>query len=68
MPTQEQLNSPTIHFSSSAGVPSSDARMKSVVHQSGIGSSASPRAGITCTRSFFKKFSVKVANFASSGP
>merc|ERR1719262_2159202 len=68
MPTQEQLNSPTIHFSSSAGVPSGDARMKSVVHHRGIGSSARPSEGITFTRSRFRKFSVKVVNFGSSGP
>ena len=51
MPTQEQLNSPTIHFSSSLGVPSGEAKMKSVVHHKGTGSSASSRDGITFGRS-----------------
>merc|ERR1719236_45675 len=57
IPTHEQLNSPTIHFSSSDGVPSGDARIKSVVHHSGIGSEARSRAGMTCGRSFDKKLS-----------
>merc|ERR1719201_2727950 len=68
MPTHEQLNSPTIHFSFSAGVPGGDALMKSDVHQSGIGSSASPRAGITFSMSSLRKPLVRFANFVSSGP
>merc|ERR1719197_1889524 len=67
MPTQEQLNSP-IHFSSSAGVPSGDARMKSPVHQRGMGSLSRPSAGMTWLMSFSRKFSVKFLNFGSSGP
>merc|ERR1712083_129453 len=67
IPTHEQLNPPTIHFSSSVGVPSGDAKMKSVVHHKGIGSSGNPNAGITCSRSFFKNPSVKFANLGSSG-
>jgi len=68
MPTHEQLNSPTIHFSSSVGVPSGDERMKSVVHHRGSGSSARSSAGMTNERSFDKKLSVRVLNFGSSGP
>merc|ERR1711967_187935 len=68
MPTQEQLNSPTIHFSSSDGVPSGEARMKSVVHHSGIGSSGMPRAGMILSRSVVRKFLVRFANLGSSGP
>merc|ERR1719238_1081704 len=68
MPTQEQLNSPMIHFSSAAGVPSGDARMKSPVHQSGIGSEARPSAGITLSMSSVRNPFVKFANFSSSGP
>merc|ERR1719387_452077 len=67
-PTQEQLNSPMIHFSSSDGMPSGDARMKSPVHQSGIGSSARPSEGMTLSMSSVRNFFVKFANFASSGP
>merc|ERR1712099_105778 len=58
IPTQEQLNSPMIHFSSAAAVPSGEALMKSPVHHKGTGSSAKPKAGITCGRSSFKKFFV----------
>merc|ERR1719420_1244859 len=68
MPTHEQLNSPMIHFSSSTGVPTGDARMKSPVHHSGIGSSARPSAGITLSMSSVKNLFVKFANFGSSGP
>eukprot|EP00446_Apocalathium_sp_SHHI-4_P042846 CAMPEP_0177349838 /NCGR_PEP_ID=MMETSP0368-20130122/31009_1 /TAXON_ID=447022 ORGANISM="Scrippsiella hangoei-like, Strain SHHI-4" /NCGR_SAMPLE_ID=MMETSP0368 /ASSEMBLY_ACC=CAM_ASM_000363 /LENGTH=97 /DNA_ID=CAMNT_0018811737 /DNA_START=379 /DNA_END=675 /DNA_ORIENTATION=- len=68
MPTHEQLNSPTIHFSSAAGVPSGDANMKSVVHHIGTGSAAKPKAGMINARSFSKKFVVKFLNFSSSGP
>ena len=42
--------------------------MKSVVHQSGNGSSAKSKEGITWGESFFKKFSVKLAKSGSSGP
>merc|ERR1719424_2032340 len=66
IPTHEQLNSPMIHFSS--GVPTGDARMKSPVHHSGIGSSANPSAGITFSMSSVKNLFVKFANFGSSGP
>jgi hypothetical protein len=68
MPTQEQLNSPTIHFSCSAGVPTGDARMKSVVHHSGMGSSARPSAGMTNGRSLDRKLVVRFMNLGSSGP
>ena len=51
MHNEQQLNSPTIHFSSSLGVPSGEAKMKSVVHQRGTGSSGRSRAGITSGRS-----------------
>merc|ERR1719463_647316 len=67
-PTHEQLNSPMIHFSSSAGVPSGDARMKSPVHHSGIGSFGKPSAGMTLSMSSVKNFVVKFENFGSSGP
>ena len=39
-----------------------------VVHQSGIGSAAKSRAGITWGKSFCKKFSVKLLKSGSSGP
>ena len=68
IPTHEQLNSPTIHFSCATGVPSGDANMKSVVHHNGIGSFGRPSAGITLSMSFVKKFVVRFANFGSSGP
>merc|ERR1719460_3277012 len=68
MPTHEQLNSPTIHFSCAEGVPGGDALMKSDVHQSGIGSSARPSAGITLGMSSPRKPRVKFANNGSSGP
>merc|ERR1719171_2389282 len=68
IPTQEQLNSPMIHFSSSDGVPSGDARMKSPVHQSGIGSFGKPSAGMTLSMSSVRNFVVKFENFGSSGP
>merc|ERR1711937_356673 len=67
-PTHEQLNSPMIHFSSSAGVPSGDARMKSPVHQRGIGSFGRPSAGMTWVMSFSRKLVVRFLNFGSSGP
>merc|ERR1719271_906975 len=65
IPTQEQLNSPMIHFSSADGVPSGDALMKSPVHQSGIGSSSRPSAGMMLLMSSSRKFFVKFANFCS---
>merc|ERR1719269_241588 len=68
MPTHEQLNSPTIHFSCDEGVPGGDALMKSDVHQSGIGSSASPSDGITFGMSSPRKPRVRFANNGSSGP
>merc|ERR1711972_17690 len=68
MPTQEQLNSPTIHFSSDAGVPTGEAKMKSVVHHKGIGSAAKPSAGMICAMSRVRKLYVKFLNFSSSGP
>merc|ERR1719201_1807476 len=68
MPTHEQLNSPTIHFSWEEGVPGGDALMKSDVHQSGIGSLPSPRAGIPLSMSSPRKPLVRFANFLSSGP
>merc|ERR1719389_385170 len=65
MPTQEQLNSPTIHFSSALAVPGGEELMKSVVHHNGIGSLASPRDGITSGRSVVKKFFVRFAKRGS---
>merc|ERR1712196_573160 len=65
-PTQEQLNSPMIHFSSAVGVPSGDARMKSPVHQSGIGSFSRPSAGMTLPMSSVRKPLVRFAYFSSS--
>ena len=67
IPTHEQLNSPTIHFSYAEGVPGGDALMKSDVHQSGIGSSASPSDGITLGMSSPRNPRVKFANNGSSG-
>ena len=63
IPTQEQLNSPTTHFSSSAFV---EALMKSVVHQSGNGPSAKFRTRITWGKSF-RKFSVSSAKSGQCG-
>merc|ERR1711948_170582 len=68
MPTHEQLNSPTIHFSSSGFVPAGEELIKSDVHHSGIGSSPRPSAGMIFVRSPSKKPLVKFANSCSSGP
>merc|ERR1719450_432405 len=51
MPTQEQLNSPTIHFSSLVAVPGGEELMKSEVHHSGMGSLSRPSAGMIFGRS-----------------
>merc|ERR1719454_1617036 len=70
MPTHEQLNSPTIHFSSSGLVPTGEALMKSEVHHRGMGSSPRPRAGMILGRSqsaAVRKPSVRFLNCFSSG-
>merc|ERR1711972_983593 len=62
MPTQEQLNSPTIHLSMVHGVPGlpGSELMKSAVHYSGSGSLGNSRFAISVGMSFSVKSDIKV--------
>merc|ERR1712039_283246 len=64
MPTQEQLNSPTIHLSMVHGVPGlpGSELMKSAVHQRGKGSLGSSRLAIKLGMSLSVKSAINLAN------